>query len=156
MRSTRRSVSGFTNPKRRFNCTPHWPLERKAKAGLQSEIAVENKSRSKNMHVSPYLHFKGNCEEAFKFYEKALGGKIDGIMTWGATPMAKEVPPDWQNKIIHARLVLDGQDVYGSDAPPQFYQQPQGFSVSLTVKQVAEAERTFKALAENGTVKMPF
>jgi len=108
------------------------------------------------MHVSPYLHFKGNCEEAFKFYEKALGGKIDGIMTWGATPMAKEVPPDWQNKIIHARLVLDGQDVYGSDAPPQFYQQPQGFSVSLTVKQVAEAERTFKALAENGTVKMPF
>jgi len=68
------------------------------------------------MHVSPYLSFKGNCEQAFKFYEKVLGGKIEGIMTWGATPMAKEVPPDWQNKIIHARLVLDGQDVYGADA----------------------------------------
>jgi PhnB protein len=107
------------------------------------------------MHVSPYLSFKGNCEQAFKFYEKVLGGKIEGIMTWGATPMAKEVPPDWQNKIIHARLVLDGQDVYGADAPPQYYQQPQGFSVSLGVKQVAEAERVFKALAENGTVKMP-
>jgi len=107
------------------------------------------------MQVSPYLSFKGNCEEAFKFYEKALGGKIEGIMTWGATPMAKEVPSDWQNKIIHARLVLDGQDVYGADAPPQYYQQPQGFSVSLSVKQVAEAKRLFQALAENGTVKMP-
>jgi PhnB protein len=101
--------------------------------------------RSKTMHVSPYLSFKGNCEQAFKFYERVLGGKIEGIMTWGATPMAKEVPPDWQNKIIHARLVLDGQDVYGADAPPQYYQQPQGFSVSLGVKQVAEAERVFKA-----------
>lgn len=107
------------------------------------------------MQVNPYLTFNGNCEEAFKFYEKALGGKIEGMMTHGASPMAKQVGPEWQNKIVHARLVVDGQDLYGSDAPPQYYRQPQGFSVSLTVKQAAEAERVFQALAENGKVEMP-
>src|SRR5262249_13128731 len=90
MRSTRRSVSGFTNPKQRFNCTHHWPLERKAKAGLQSEIAVENKSRSKNMHVSPYLHFKGNCEEALlgAFCQVTSRFPLESTMAYGARLLA--------------------------------------------------------------------
>jgi len=107
------------------------------------------------MQIDPYLLFNGNCEEAFKFYEKCFGGKIEGMMTHGASPMAAQVPQEWHNKIIHARLVVDGQVLMGSDAPPQHFQQPQGFSVSIGVKQVAEAERIFQALAENGKVKMP-
>jgi len=107
------------------------------------------------MQVNPYLFFNGNCEEAFKFYEKALGGKIEGMMTHGASPMAQHVPPNWQNKIIHARFVVGGQVLMGSDAPPDHYNQPKGFSVSLSVKQTADAERIFQALAEKGKVEMP-
>jgi len=107
------------------------------------------------MQVDPYLLFNGNCEEAFKFYEKLLGGKIDGMMTHGNSPMAKQSPPEWQNKIMHARLVADGQVLMGSDVPPPHYRQPQGFSISISVKQVAEAERIFQGLAENGKVEMP-
>jgi PhnB protein len=107
------------------------------------------------MQVNPYLFFNGNCEEALKFYEKALGGKIEGMMTHGASPAAQHVGPEWQNKIIHARFVVGGQVLMGSDAPPEHYHPPQGFSVSLSVKQASDAERIFQALAENGKVQMP-
>jgi len=107
------------------------------------------------MQVNPYLFFHGNCEEAFKFYEKALGGKVDAMMTHGGSPMAKHVPPNWQSKIIHARFTIDGQVLMGSDVPPDSYKQPTGFSVSLSVKQAADAERIFQNLAEKGKVEMP-
>jgi PhnB protein len=107
------------------------------------------------MQLNPYLVFNGQCETAFKFYEKALGGKIEGMMTFGASPMAQQAPPDWKNKIMHARLVVDGQALMGSDAPPDRYQKPAGFSVSLQVKDPGDAERVFQALAENGTIQMP-
>ena len=35
------------------------------------------------MGLNPYLNFNGQCEEAFKYYEKVLGGKIIFMMTWG-------------------------------------------------------------------------
>jgi PhnB protein len=57
---------------------------------------------------------------------------------------------------MHARLIFDGQVLMGADAPPQYYKQPQGFSLSLNVKERTEAERLFNALAEGGNVKMPF
>ena len=107
------------------------------------------------MQVNPYLSFNGNCEEAFKFYEKALGGKVEFMMTHGASPMAQQFPPDWQSKIMHARFVVAGQVLMGSDAPPDHYHPPTGFSVSLSVKQAADADRIFQALAENGKVQMP-
>ncbi|MGA7592768.1 MAG: VOC family protein, partial [Candidatus Sulfotelmatobacter sp.] len=58
------------------------------------------------MNLSPYLFFNGDCEAAFKFYEKVLGGKIDAMFTHEGTPAAKDVPPEWQKKILHARLLL--------------------------------------------------
>ncbi|HET6385240.1 MAG TPA: VOC family protein [Armatimonadota bacterium] len=109
------------------------------------------------MQLNPYLYFAGDCAEAFKFYEQALGGKIVGMMTHAETPMVDHVSADWRDKIIHARLVIgDGQAVLmGSDAPPEYYSKPQGSSVSITVNDPDEAERIFKALSENGTVRMP-
>ena len=65
------------------------------------------------------------------------------------------MPADWRDKILHARLIVDGAALMGSDAPPDRYQAPKGFSVSLQLKDTAEAERIFSALAENGQVKMP-
>jgi PhnB protein len=108
------------------------------------------------MQINPYLVFNGQCEAAFKFYEKALGGKIDGIMTFGQSPMAKEAPAGWENKVMHARMTVGGTTVLmGSDAPPDRYEKPQGFSVSLQIKDPAETERIFHELEQNGKVQMP-
>ena len=107
------------------------------------------------MELSPYLLFNGQCEAAFKFYEKCLGGKIEAIMTFGQSPMAQQVPAEWGNKVIHARLNIGGMIVLGSDPPPDRYQLPQGFSVSISVKEPGETERIFQELAQNGKVQMP-
>jgi PhnB protein len=110
------------------------------------------------MQLNPYLLFNGNCEEAFKCYAQVLGGKIEAIMPYEGTPAAERIPPEWQQKVLKARLTVDGQVLMGSDGPPPgqgAYQPPQGFSVSLQNKNAAEAERIFRALAENGQVRMP-
>ena len=65
------------------------------------------------------------------------------------------MPSEWRKKILHARLTVGDQALMGSDAPPERYDKPQGFSVSLNVDKPAEAERIFRALSENGKVQMP-
>jgi PhnB protein len=107
------------------------------------------------MQLSPYLLFNGQCEEAFKFYEKALGGKIEAISRFGESPMAHHVPAEWANKVMHASLNIDGMILMGSDPPPGRYQPPQGFSVTLSTKDPAETERIFHALEQGGKVEMP-
>lgn len=107
------------------------------------------------MQIVPYLFFPGTCAEAFRFYEKVLGGKIVDMLTHAETPMKDHVSPDWQDKIIHARLLVGDAVIMASDAPPEFQKNPQGFSVSIHVKDVDEAELVFTALAEGGTVTMP-
>lgn len=108
------------------------------------------------MQLNPYLYFNGTCEEAFKFYEKCLGGKIEAMMTHAGTPMESHTPPEWRNKILHARLSVDGTILMASDAPPGRFSPQQGFSVSLSMKDPAEGERVFNALAEGGKVGMPY
>ena len=108
------------------------------------------------MQVNPYLFYNGNCEAAFKYYEKVLGGEIEAMLTHEGTPAAEHTPPEWQKKIIHAKISIDGEVIMASDAYPGHFHQPQGFSVSLQVEDPADAERRFKALAEGGSVNMPF
>jgi PhnB protein len=107
------------------------------------------------LQLNPYLFFNGTCEEAFKFYEKCLGGKIEAMMTHAGTPAEAQTPPEWRDKILHARLVVDGQLLMGSDAPPGRQEETKGFSISLQMKDPSVAERIFHALAENGNVRMP-
>jgi len=107
------------------------------------------------MQLDPYLFFNGQCEEAFQFYAQCLGGKIEAMLPHAGTPAEEHVPAEWGRKILHARLVAGDKVLMGSDAPPGRFQQPQGFSLSLTIDNPAEAERLFHALAENGTVHMP-
>ena len=108
------------------------------------------------MQLNPYLLFNGQCAEAFKFYAQVLGGKIDGMMTHAGTPAEEHVPTEWRDKILHARMTVGDAVLMASDAPPGRYDKPKGFSVSIQVKDPADAERIFHALAENGTVQMPF
>ena len=106
------------------------------------------------MQLTPHLIFNGECEAAFKFYEQCLGGKIQTMMTWGDSPMADQVPLEGRDRIIHATLIVGEAALGGGDAPPDRYEEPRGFSVTIQLEDPAEAERIFNALAENGTVQM--
>jgi PhnB protein len=107
------------------------------------------------MQLNPYLTFNGQCEPAFKFYAQCLGGTIVAMIRHAGTPAEAHVPPEWRDKILHAFLKVGDDALMGSDVPPDRYEAPKGFSVSLQVKDPADAERVFHALAENGTVRMP-
>jgi PhnB protein len=108
------------------------------------------------MQLNPYLFFSGQCEAAFKFYARVLGGKIEGMLTHAGTPAEQHVPPEWRDKILHARMTFGDNVLMASDAPPDHSEQPKGFSVSIQLDDQSEAERIFNALSENGTVRMPF
>lgn len=105
----------------------------------------------------PYLAFDGNCAEAMRFYAATLGGTL-GMMSTAQTPMAAECPPEHLDRIMHARLELDGGVfLYAGDCPPHIpYQGIHGVSLTLNYDSVEEAERIFHALAAGGTVTMPF
>lgn len=107
------------------------------------------------MQLNPYLMFDGRCEAAFKFYEKALGGKIEFMMTYGSSPMAEQTSREWRNKIMHARMSIGDKILMASDAPPDRHQAMKGFSVSLSIDDPGDAERIFRVMSENGTIQMP-
>jgi PhnB protein len=106
------------------------------------------------MHTTIHLSFDGNCEDAFGFYESAAGGRIEVLMRYGQMP-GDPPPPELRNRAMHARIALGDLLIMGADAPPGRYQKPQGFSVSLNFASAAEAEKTFHALSQGGTVQMP-
>jgi len=107
------------------------------------------------MKLNPYLLFEGTCEEAFKTYAKVLGGEIVAMIPAEGTPSAETWPKEWHKKIIHARMMVDGVALMGSDCPPDRFEKMQGFSVTLNVKEPRQAERIFNALAEGGAMRMP-
>ncbi len=107
------------------------------------------------MHVNPYVHFNGNCEAAFRFYSKCLGAKIEAMMFFEGTPAAQQVPSEWKRKVLHARLSFGDDILLASDAPPGRYSTPQGFSVSIDLKDLKEAERIFREMSVGGKITMP-
>lgn len=107
------------------------------------------------MQISPYLSFKGDCEEAFKFYEQHLGAKIEAVFLYGDSPMANTVPADWQDKVMHGSIRIGEQVLMGADMAGESYQAPQGVSLSLHMKTAGESEALFPALADGGQVLVP-
>ena len=107
------------------------------------------------MRMNAYLSFGGECEAAFKFYEECLDGKVGEIFRYAGTPMAEQVPADWQNKVMHGSLTIGDHVLMGSDVLPDRYEKPQGFSLSLQIESTTQAERIFQLLATDGTVVMP-
>jgi PhnB protein len=107
------------------------------------------------MQLTTHVSFQGQCEAAFKFYEKCLSAKLEFLMTWGESPMANQAPPGWEKKILHANLVVGGVSLSGDDTLPGSQGAPQGFALTINTTDAAEAERLFTALTENGKVTMP-
>lgn len=106
------------------------------------------------MQVSPYLNFPGNCREAFEFYEELLGGKIENIQTHANSPMQNQ-HADWGDKILHVTMKIGDTTLSASDAPPDYYQKPAGFYVTLGVEKPDDADRIYNALKDGGSVQMP-
>lgn len=110
------------------------------------------------MDINPYLHFSGNCEEAFEFYQQALGGELQ-INRFSEMPPDESAPPIDGNLIMHVSLELgDGQVLMGSDAMPATGAVHFGnhSSIMFGPDSSADAKRIFDALAEGGTITMPF
>jgi PhnB protein len=107
------------------------------------------------MKLNTYLNYGGNCKEAFQFYEKHLGGKITMMMTHGEQPNAADVPPDWKNAILHARMTLGGTDLLAADIPPDRFQPMRSAYLSLALDSIEEAERVYKLLSDGGEIFMP-
>ena len=104
------------------------------------------------MKLFPQLNFGGNCEEAFRFYEKDLGGKIIMMMNQSQAPGA---PRDAGKAIIHARIDIGDMILTGNDVPPSVFQKIRSVYLNLALDSAAEAERVHKLLAEGGEVYMP-
>jgi PhnB protein len=103
------------------------------------------------MHLHTYLNYGGNCEEAFKFYEKHLGGKITMLMRHGDQP-GGQTPPGWTGKVLHARMDLGGTELLGADIPS--FQPIRSAYLSLTLDSDREADRVFALLSDGGEVFM--
>lgn len=102
--------------------------------------------------INTYLNFRGNCEEAFKVYEKILGGKILAILKAEDPKMGG---PEFVGKVMHARMKVGEALLMGSDSPQNQQSTPKGFAVNVNVDTPGEAERIFAALAEGGNASMP-
>ena len=110
------------------------------------------------MKVNVYLFFNGQCEEAFAQYAELFGTSPDYIQRYKDLPDHEDnpMPGDMLEKIMHMSLPLGDMCLMGSDSPPQFFEKPQGYSVSLNFTDVEQGRTMFEALAEGGQIKMPF
>jgi len=110
------------------------------------------------MQVQPYLFFDGRCEEALEFYKRTLGAKVETLMRYREAPDKPPegaVAPGSGDKIMHACFRVGATDILASDGGCWGQTAFQGFSLSLTVPNVSEAQRLFTALGEGGQVQMP-
>ena len=107
------------------------------------------------MQVQPYLFFDGRCEEALEFYKKTLGAEVKVLLRFKDNPEPQQRAPDVDNKVMHADLRIGDTTVLATDGRCQGQPNFQGFALSLTVPNDAEAERRFTALADGGQVQMP-
>ena len=109
------------------------------------------------MELEPYLHFNGNCEDALSFYKGVFGGETTSINRYESMPAEYAVPPGHAQKIMHANFKSPSLKFMASDGMPGNEVRPgDNVSLSLSTRDVAEAQRVFDALSAGGTVTMPF
>lgn len=103
------------------------------------------------MKLDVYLNYRGNCEQAFRFYEKHLGGRITGLVRHGEMPNPN-IGADWKDKVVHARIEIGGTSLMGADIPTAEPMRSAYLSLSLDTE--SEAERVYALLTEGGEIFM--
>jgi len=106
------------------------------------------------MQVNPYLSFEGRCEAAFTFYAEVLGGQLGTIFRYAGTTFEGQVPGDWHDKVMHGSVTVAGMELMGADVAPDRYEAPKGFSLSIHLTDIPDAERIFQALSTGGRIVM--
>jgi PhnB protein len=114
-----------------------------------------DRGKDELMKLYTHLNFGGNCEEAFLFYEKHLGGKITAMMKQNQSPTQSKVPPGMEDAVIHARIDLAGVELIGNDVPPNYFQPIRSSYLYLTLDSAESADKTWNILAGGGEVTMP-
>ena len=108
------------------------------------------------MKLHTYLNYGGNCEEAFRFYEKNLGGKIEMMMRYADQPDPKNVPPGTEKYVLYANMTIGETQLMGSDVPPERFQPMRSVYLSLAVDSSdGGGAHLCKLLSEGGEVFMP-
>jgi len=103
------------------------------------------------MRLDAYVNYRGNCEEAFRFYEQHLNGKISGLVRHGEQPNPT-IPTDWKGKVLHARIEIAGTVLMGADIP---HAEPMRSAyLTLTLDREEDAERIYTVLTDGGEVFM--
>ena len=103
------------------------------------------------MRLDVYVNYRGNCEEAFRFYERHLGGTITGVVRHGTQPNPN-LPADWSEKVLHARMEIGDTVLMGADIPQA--EPMRSAYLALSVDTEAEAERIYGVLVDGGQVFM--
>lgn len=104
------------------------------------------------MKLDIYVNYPGNCEKAFRFYQQHLGGKITMMMTHGQQPETDNVPNDWKNAILHARIEIGGTVLMGADIPNS--EPMRSAYLTLRVDTAEEADRIYELLSREGQIFM--
>ena len=104
------------------------------------------------MRLDVYVNYRGTCEQAFRFYEQHLGGRITGITRHDVKPNP-QLPADWSDKVLHARIEIGGTVLMGADIP---HAEPMRSAyLALTLDREEDAERTYALLTDGGEIFMP-
>src|SRR6185295_5715565 len=106
------------------------------------------------MKLYTHLNFGGNCEEAFRFYEKHLGGKITMIMRKSDLPAGAPAPPGPANAVIHVRMAVAGGELLGNDVPAEHFKPIRSSYLYLAVDSEDAADEAYAALADGGVVSI--
>ncbi|HYZ63429.1 MAG TPA: SRPBCC domain-containing protein [Acetobacteraceae bacterium] len=141
----------------RKNFTSGHDSMRQGWGGTMDRLAdyLAGQKGGQTMQIAPYITLNGRCEEALRFYEQSLGAKVQMMMHVKDSPMAQQMPPEWQGKVMHASFTLGNSTLMASDGRPNHTEPLSGIWISIGVTEPADAERMFHALADGGNVTMP-
>jgi PhnB protein len=109
-------------------------------------------STSNSIRLDVYVNYPGHCQEAFQFYEKNLGGKITMMLTHEQQPGAANVPAEWKNAVLHARIGIGDTVLMGADIPNA--EPMRSAYLTLRFDSAKEAERIYALLSEGGEIFM--
>lgn len=107
------------------------------------------------MKLYTHLNFGGNCEEAFRFYEKHLGGEITVMLRGSELPPDIEAPPGFEDAVVHARMNIAGVELIGNDVPQEHFKPIRSSYLFLAVDSAEAAEEIYAILVEGGEIGMP-
>jgi len=105
------------------------------------------------MDIGIHLNFPRTCKEAFKTYADLFEGQLK-LFTTGGSPSSQNVPEEWQGKIVHGNLKIEGMEIAGCDLIPSQFKPPQGFSILVELKEIDRVRKIFSALSQDGTAIM--